>query len=184
MHILGQISRITNPEDPRYEISLYLRISLLLFAKCGYFFFPFLFPFFFLPFQKRFLWVCWKRSLYVACTHRGKIVYIGISPHPAYAGINWELLLLYFWGECVLAATYLINRTPPSCSTKNHPMKFSSINIQVTVKYGSLGICVLHGFFQESGISLPPEAKSVCFWVTLLVRKDGKCVTWKPEKFL
>ena len=47
-----------------------------------------------LPFQKRFLWVCWKRSLYVACMRRGKIVYIEISPHPAYAGIIWELLLL------------------------------------------------------------------------------------------
>jgi len=33
-----------------------------------------------------------SQSLYVACTRRGKIVYIGISPHPAYAGIIWELL--------------------------------------------------------------------------------------------
>ena len=40
------------------------------------------------------LWVCWKRSLYVASTRRDKIVYIGISPHPAYAGNIWELLLL------------------------------------------------------------------------------------------
>jgi len=28
--------------------------------------------------------------------HRGRIVYIEISPHPAKARIIWELLLLYF----------------------------------------------------------------------------------------
>jgi len=32
--------------------------------------------------KKSFLWVCWKRSLYVPCTRRGKIVYIGISHTP------------------------------------------------------------------------------------------------------
>ena len=36
-----------------------------------------------------FLWIYWNQSLYVYCTRRGKIVYIGISPHPAQAGTIW-----------------------------------------------------------------------------------------------
>ena len=89
-HILGKISRITNPEDSRYEFSLYLRI----FIVCNLLQNVVLKSFFS---KNDFLWVCWKRSLYVASTRRGKIVYIGISPHPAYTENIWELLLLLYF---------------------------------------------------------------------------------------
>ena len=105
---------------------------LLSFAKCG---FKILF------FSKNdFLRVCWKRYLYVASTRRGKIVHIGISPHPASAGIIWELLLLLLYpfipSKFIKSKSYTLSKF---IHTQRQMRDIGFINISAS---SSLSLCV------------------------------------------
>ena len=84
-HILAQISRITNPEDSRYGFLFICAFSLFV-TFCKMWFLK--------SFFKNVFCGSVGNDPFTFSTRRGKIVYIGISPHPALAGTIWELLLL------------------------------------------------------------------------------------------
>ena len=93
-------------------------------------------------------------------------------------------LPISFWEECVLTATYLINRTPtkllkghsPSEVLFNKSPSYSKIRV-----FGYLCFAWTNPRVNDKFAS---RSKKVCFWGTPLARKGGKCVIWRHKKSL
>ena len=82
-------------------------------------------------------------------------------------------LPIVFWGECVLAAAHVINRTPSSILNKRtpyevlfgHPPSFKELRV--------FGLCVLLTINGKKGINLQAELGSVFLLDILLVRRGS-----------
>ena len=93
-------------------------------------------------------------------------------------------LPIYFWGECVLAAVHLINRTPSPLLQNKTPYEMlfgTPPSYNVIRTFG----CLYFGQNQQKReINLLVKVGSASLWVILLVKRGGTCLILIPKNFL
>lgn len=88
-------------------------------------------------------------------------------------------LPIYFWGECVMAATHLINHTLTPMLQNKTPLKFYSTNHLRLMLFVFFGACVLHIIRKQTEVNFLVEVENVYFRGIRLERKDGSCMILK-----
>lgn len=93
--------------------------------------------------------------------------------------IYWMLLEPYcfsprclsYIGECVAAATFLVNRLPSTILKFDSPYHICLVNSLTIIACESLGVCAMLHHFLEAEQSLNLKPFLLCSWVTRLATK-------------
>lgn len=92
-------------------------------------------------------------------------------------------LPIEFWGECVLTAGYLINRTPSSVLDSDTPYEILYKQPPNMIICVFLGLYVMLIIKYAMVTSLLLEEGVACSWDILMVRRDGDYSIWKNMNF-
>ena len=93
-------------------------------------------------------------------------------------------LPLEFWGKCVLAAAYLINRTPTPVLDGKTPYEVL-FNAQPTYDHIKVFGCLCYAHkYQRQKDKFASRSRKCILWVILLGRKVGRFMIWILENYL
>lgn len=80
-------------------------------------------------------------------------------------------LPIRFWGDCLLTATYLINRFPYPLLNHKSPYELLYGYAPSYFHLKDFGFCVTLLYLSCTRTNSPPDPLPVCLWVILLLRK-------------
>lgn len=91
-------------------------------------------------------------------------------------------LPIEFWGEAILTASYLINRTPSKLHQGRTPYELLHATSQTIVSFVFSAQHVMSIAHHAQRTSFIHEVACVCFLVTHLGKRAGKCSIWTQNR--